>query len=210
MDSFTVPIGLPPKIKKSGAPDVNGLVIQELQYSFMARHYNLFAEEERLVWPDDIEQHPIIEDLNYLIETRIKKFRDENVEQKQKEQNLDNYHMTNYKSHLFIKEFETISRLVLDNFCPKEHDFKTEDCWGELYRKGHYIKTHHHWPSALSWTYYVKTSENTEPFIFVGNGVEKKIYPRVGDLIIFPSVMNHRVPVSQTDDERIVVVGNIR
>ena len=210
MDSFTVPIGLPPKIKKSGAPDVNGLVIQELQYSFMARHYNLFAEEERLVWPDDIEQHPIIEDLNYLIETRIKKFRDENVEQKQKEQNLDNYHMTNYKSHLFIKEFETISRLVLDNFCPKEHDFKPEDCWGALYRKGHYIKTHHHWPSALSWTYYVKTSENTEPFIFVGNGVEKKIYPRVGDLIIFPSVMNHRVPVSQTDDERIVVVGNIR
>ena len=175
MDSFTVPIGLPPKIKKSGAPDVNGLVIQELQYSFMARHYNLFAEEERLVWPDDCEQHPIIEDLNYLIETRIKKFRDENVEQKQ-----------------------------------KEHDFKTEDCWGALYRKGHYIKTHHHWPSALSWTYYVKTSENTEPFIFVGNGVEKKIYPRVGDLIIFPSVMNHRVPVSQTDDERIVVVGNIR
>ena len=53
MDSFTVPIGLPPKIKKSGAPDVNGLVIQELQYSFMARHYNLFAEEERLVCPDD-------------------------------------------------------------------------------------------------------------------------------------------------------------
>ena len=210
MDSFTVPIGLPPKIKKSGAPDVNGLVIQELQYSFMARHYNLFAEVERLVWPVDCEQHPIIEDLNYLIETRIKKFRDENVEQKQKEQNLDNYHMTNYKSHLFIKEFETISRLVLDNFCPKEHDFKTEDCWGALYRKGHYIKTHHHWPSALSWTYYVKTSENTEPFIFVGNGVEKKIYPRVGDLIIFPSVMNHRVPVSQTDDERIVVVGNIR
>ena len=210
MDSFTVPIGLPPKIKKSGAPDVNGLVIQELQYSFMARHYNLFAEEERLVWPDDCEQHPIIEDLNYLIETRIKKFRDENVEQKQKEQNLDNYHMTNYKSHLFIKEFETISRLLLDNFCPKEHDFKTEDCWGALYRKGHYIKTHHHWPSALSWTYYVKTSENTEPFIFVGNGVEKKIYPRVGDLIIFPSVMNHRVPESQPDDERIVVVGNIR
>ena len=210
MDSFTVPIGLPPKFKKSGAPDVNGLVIQELQYSFMARHYNLFAEEEKLIWPDDCEQHPIIEDLNYLIETRIKKFRDENVEQKQKDQNLDNYHMTNYKSHLFIKEFEIISRLVLDNFCPKEHNFKTEDCWGALYKKGHYIKTHHHWPSALSWTYYVKTSENTEPFIFVGNGVEKKIYPRVGDLIIFPSVMNHRVPMSQTDDERIVVVGNIR
>ena len=62
----------------------------------------------------------------------------------------------------------------------------------------------------MSWTYYVKTSGNTEPFIFVGNGVEREIYPNVGDLIIFPSVMNHRVPISQTDDERIVVVGNIR
>ena len=210
MDSFTVPIGLPPKIKKSGAPDVNGLVIQELQYSFMARHYNLFAEEERLVWPDDIEQHPIIEDLNYLIETRIKKFRDEKVNQKQKEQNLDNYHMTDYKSHLHIKEFDIISRLVLDNFCPKEHNFRTEDCWGALYRKGHYIKTHHHWPSALSWTYYLKTSPNTEPFVFVGQEKEYEIYPEEGDLIIFPSVMNHRVSVSQTDDERIVIVGNIR
>ena len=210
MENLTVPIALTPKVKKGETPDLKGIVVQELQYAFMARHYNLFEEEKNLVWPDDCEYHPYIEDLNWLIETRIKEFRDENVEQKQKEQDLDNYHMTNYKSHLFIKEFETISRLVLDNFCPKEHNLKTEDCWGALYRKGHYIKTHHHWPSALSWTYYVKTSENTEPFIFVGNGVEHKIYPKVGDLIIFPSVMNHRVPMSQTDDERIVVVGNIR
>ena len=113
MESLTVPIGLTPKLEKGKMPDLNSMVIQELQYSFMARQYNLFELEKELVWPDDCEYHQYIEDLNWLIETRIKEFRDENVEQKQKDQNLDNYHMTNYKSHLFIKEFETISRLVL-------------------------------------------------------------------------------------------------
>ena len=211
MNSLTVPIGLPIEIKKSGAPDTQGLILQEFKYPFVAKKYNLFEEEKRLVWPKSPEwELELIDTLNWSLEKIIKEFRDEKVNQKQKEQNLDNYHMTDYKSHLHIKEFDIISSLVLDNFCPKEHNFKTEDCWGALYRKGHYIKTHHHWPSALSWTYYVKTTDNTEPFIFVGNGEEKHIYPKVGDLIIFPSVMNHRVPVSQTDDERIVVVGNIR
>ena len=211
MNSLTVPIGLPIEIKKSGAPDMDKLILQEFKYPFVAKKYNLFEEEKRLVWPKSPEwELELIDTLNWSLEKVIKEFRDEKVNQKQKEQNLDNYHMTDYKSHLHIKEFDIISRLVLDNFCPKEHNFRTEDCWGALYRKGHYIKTHHHWPSALSWTYYVKTTDNTEPFIFVGNGEEKHIYPKVGDLIIFPSVMNHRVPMSQTDDERIVVVGNIR
>ena len=211
MNSLTVPIGLPIEIKKSGAPDTQGLILQEFKYPFVAKKYNLFEEEKRLVWPESPEwELELIDTLNWSLEKAIKEFRNEKVNQKQKEQNLDNYHMTDYKSHLHIKEFDIISRLVLDNFCPKEHNFKTEDCWGALYRKGHYIKTHHHWPCALSWTYYLKTSPNTEPFVFVGQNEEKRIYPEEGDLIIFPSVMNHRVSVSQTDDERIVIVGNIR
>ena len=211
MNSLTVPIGLPIDIKKSGAPDMDKLIIQEFKYPFVAKKYNLFEEEKRLVWPKSPEwELELIDTLNWSLEKVIKEYRNEKVNQKQKEQNLDNYHMTDYKSHLHIKEFDIISRLVLDNFCPKEHNFRTEDCWGALYKKGHYIKTHHHWPSALSWTYYLKTSSNTEPFVFVGQEKEYEIYPEEGDLIIFPSVMNHRVSVSQTDDERIVIVGNIR
>ena len=76
MENLTVPIGLTPKIKKGETPDLKGIVVQELQYAFMARHYNLFEEEKQLVWPDDCEYHPYIEDLNWLIETRIKEFRD--------------------------------------------------------------------------------------------------------------------------------------
>ena len=82
MESLTVPIGLTPKLEEGKMPDLNSMVIQELQYSFMARQYNLFELEKELVWPDDCEYHQYIEDLNWLIETRIKEFRDENVEQK--------------------------------------------------------------------------------------------------------------------------------
>ena len=168
MNSFVVPIGLPIEIKKSGAPDMDKLILQEFKYPFVAKKYNLFEEEKRLVWPESPEwELEMIDTLNWSLEKVIKEFRDEKLNQKQTEQNLDNYHMTDYKSHLHIKEFYIISRLVLDNFCPKEHNFRTEDCWGALYRKGHFIKTHHHWPSALSWTYYLKTSPNTEPFVFV-------------------------------------------
>ena len=90
MESLTVPIGLTPKLEEGKMPDLNSMVIQELQYSFMARQYNLFELEKELVWPDDCEYHPYIEDLNWLIETRIKEFRDENVEQKQKEHKNEN------------------------------------------------------------------------------------------------------------------------
>ena len=204
MNNLTVPIGLRPSLQKSD-------IIQEFKYPFIGKKYNLFNEEKKLVWPKILGwEFELVDKLNLSLEKVIKEFNDKNVEQKQKQQKLDNYHMTDYKSHLHITEFSVISKLVIDNFCPKEHNFKTEDCWGALYRKGHHIKIHHHWPCALSWTYYVKTSHNTEPLIFVGQDREVEMHPENGDLIIFPSVMNHRVPMSQTDDERIVVVGNIR
>ena len=42
MENLTVPIGLTPKVKKGEVPDLKGIVVQELQYAFMARHYKSF------------------------------------------------------------------------------------------------------------------------------------------------------------------------
>ena len=38
---------------------------------------------------------------------------------------------------------------------------------------------------------------------------EHIIQPESGDLIIFPSILNHRVPAEKSDDERIMAAGNI-
>ena len=67
MDSLTVPIGLTPKIEEGKMPDLNSMVIQELQYSFMARQYNLFEEE---INEDDDFEIPAFLSL-FLSETRF-------------------------------------------------------------------------------------------------------------------------------------------
>ena len=170
----------------------------------MKRRKDLYGFLESPEW--ELE---LIDTLNWSLEKVIKEYRDEKVNQKQKEQNLDNYHMTDYKSHLHIKEFDIISRLVLDNFCPKEHNFKTEDCWGVLIEKVIILK---HIIIGLCFELDIlfKNFTKHRTICVCRSRKEYEIYPEEGDLIIFPSVMNHRVSVSQTDDERIVIVGNIR
>ena len=46
MNSLTVPIGLPIEIKKSGAPDTQGLILQEFKYPFVAKKYNFSREQQ--------------------------------------------------------------------------------------------------------------------------------------------------------------------
>ena len=38
---------------------------------------------------------------------------------------------------------------------------------------------------------------------------EYVLQPETGDLVIFPSIINHRVPAERSDDERIAVIGNV-
>ena len=51
MENLTVPIGLTPKLKKGETPDLKGIVVQELQYAFMAFDTIIFLKKKRLVWP---------------------------------------------------------------------------------------------------------------------------------------------------------------
>ena len=37
----------------------------------------------------------------------------------------------------------------------------------------------------------------------------KKIYPKKGDLIIFPGHVQHEVPILETEEERIMIAGNL-
>tara|TARA_Y100000996_G_C22322991_1_gene561168 strand:+ start:70 stop:720 length:651 start_codon:yes stop_codon:yes gene_type:complete len=201
---LSVPIGIRPKIKiKSGVADLNNFIIES--FSVMA-----FIRKQKFL--DKV--------LMTKLEKIIKEFKSADVEKKQAQQKLDTYHMTDYRSHLIYDEFKQLSDYVLticeDN--ASSYNYRTVDCWGALYRKGDYIKTHSHWPCSLSWIYYIKVTENTSPLIFVNKIVpeldknsngEHIIQPESGDLIIFPSILNHRVPAEKSDDERIMAAGNI-
>ena len=127
--------------------------------------------------------------------------------------------MTEWRTHLKNDHFWKIANAAL-YLCQEgmktKYPLEIGDCWGALYTKGDHTLSHHHFPFVWSFVYYVKVSDNTSPILFenVEHPKDKSfmtmpIYPKKGDLFIFPSVLRHSVPEQETDDERIMVAGNI-
>ena len=65
------------------------------------------------------------------------------------------------------------------------------DFWGNIYRKGDYTKLHAHRPSIFSFVYFLKSKWYYSPLVFSDSG--KKIRPKEGKFVIFPSHMYHFV-----------------
>ena len=75
--------------------------------------------------------------------------------------------------------------------------------WLAKYKEGESTVPHHHFPSLLSFVYFLKCSEKSSPLNLEGVDIEC----REGRLIIFPSLMTHHV--TATPAERIVLAGNV-
>ena len=89
---------------------------------------------------------------------------------------------------------------------PFEAQFELYDIWGAVYKRNDFTKPHDHWPHPWSFSYYVK-SDGTTPIIFPEGG--HYFYPKTNDIIVFPSILRHIVPIHESDEERIIVSGNI-
>lgn len=75
--------------------------------------------------------------------------------------------------------------------------------WGLLYKKGTETKPHNHFPYSLSFGYYINVPDGSPPLIMGGN----EMYPKEGEVILFPSSIVHSVPLSDVDD-RVMIAGN--
>jgi uncharacterized protein (TIGR02466 family) len=127
--------------------------------------------------------------------------------------------MTEWDAHNNNSHIKAIAEKAL--FLCQE-DMKTKypleiaDCWGALYTKGEHTIEHHHWPFTWSFCYYVKVSEKSAPLTFHNilnpqsqEFQEMSIQPKKGDMFIFPSTLRHSVPPQGSDEERIMIAGNI-
>ena len=118
--------------------------------------------------------------------------------------------MTNWwiweDSNIFNNLLDNIIRTLRINLPldPKIYDLKLIDCWGAIYKEGDYTISHTHYPSNLSFVYYLTDSSQT-PLIFSKSNFT--IFPKINELIIFPGEMFHEVP-KHTGDDRIVIAGN--
>ena len=86
------------------------------------------------------------------------------------------------------------------------------ESWGLIYNKGNFTSTHSHWPSTWGFVYTVQACENCSPLIFdqsdlMGQPVE--IFPKTGQMLLFPAWLNHSVPMQQCEHERIKIAGNL-
>ena len=83
-----------------------------------------------------------------------------------------------------------------------------EDFWANIYEKGDHIEPHNHRPSAYSFVYFVKAKWYHAPFVFTDSG--KRIRPKEGRWVAFPSYLDHHVLKHRYKDTRITVSGNFR
>ena len=125
---------------------------------------------------------------------------------------------TDWDSHEKNSHINAIAKKALflcQDGMKAKYPLEIGDCWGALYTKGEHTVEHHHWPFTWSFTYYVKVSDNTAPLVFHNilnpekEFVNMPIQPKKGDMFIFPSTLRHSVPEQESDEERIMVAGNI-
>ena len=79
--------------------------------------------------------------------------------------------------------------------------------WANVYYKGDYAQPHDHKPSDFSFAYFVKAKWYYPPLVFPDSG--KRIRPKEGTFVIFPSYLKHRVPRHRYNDTRITLSGNL-
>ena len=82
------------------------------------------------------------------------------------------------------------------------------DFWGNIYRKGDYTKEHKHLPCIFSCVYFLKSKWYHSPLVFSDSG--KKIRPKEGTFVIFPSHLRHLVPKHRYNETRITLSGNMQ
>ena len=121
--------------------------------------------------------------------------------------------MSEWYMHHHYTEFQWVCDKALnlaERNSPHKVDYKVNDCWGAIYRKGDWTKKHDHWPNVWSFVYYVDCSDDCSPLLFheAPQGTHY-VYPKIGKMVLFPSVLVHSVPKQTCDFDRIMVAGNI-
>tara|TARA_B100000287_G_scaffold259429_1_gene244026 strand:- start:210 stop:725 length:516 start_codon:yes stop_codon:yes gene_type:complete len=87
----------------------------------------------------------------------------------------------------------------------RKHGLRLNNLWGQWYRKGDYQVSHAHQPNQWSFVYYVNVPKGSSPLVFTES--RKKIYPREGMILIWPSWIRHEVPPNKCEG-RSIIAGN--
>ena len=121
----------------------------------------------------------------------------------------DNITFRNLKLYI-LEEIETRFRPGFD--WGTTHEYRTrlsnENFWANVYEKGDYANSHDHKPNDWSFAYFLKSKWYDSPLVFTYS--KKRIRPKEGRYIAFPSYLKHHVPKHRYNDTRITLSGNFQ
>ena len=109
-----------------------------------------------------------------------------------------------------------------------KHGLKRINSWGNLQKKGNYIKEHRHNNTQFSGVFYLQTPENSGDIIFTTrnatwinsywepsltgyddlNSFEKRFSPQQCGIILIPAHLDHYVTPSHSEEERYSISFN--
>ena len=109
-----------------------------------------------------------------------------------------------------------------------KHGLKRINSWGNLQKKGNYIKEHRHNNTQFSGVFYLQTPENSGDIIFTTrnatwinsywepsltgyddlNSFEKRFRPQQCGIFLFPALLDHYVTPSHSEEERYSISFN--
>lgn len=109
-----------------------------------------------------------------------------------------------------------------------KHGLKRINSWGNLQKKGNYIKEHRHNNTQFSGVFYLQTPENSGDIIFTTrnatwinsywepsltgyddlNSFEKRFRPQQCGIFLFPAHLDHYVTPSHSEEERYSISFN--
>ena len=116
-----------------------------------------------------------------------------------------------WTTHLQTNKFQPLINEVINacSFISKEYyreenlEFNVVNLWAMMYEKSEYAVRHRHYPADFSATYYVDVEPDCAPIVFD----TLTITPKSGMLIIWPGLLHHEVP--PTNSRRTVIGMNI-
>jgi len=131
---------------------------------------------------------------------------------------------SSWQTHIENPKFQPLIDRVLSActfvsagyFQTQELQFSIFNCWASMYdKKGEHTIRHSHFPSDFACTYYVDVEPGCSPIVFESqkndgvhdNNKPLTIQPQNGMLLLWPAVLHHEVPPTET--KRMVVAMNI-
>jgi|TARA_X000001036_G_scaffold408810_1_gene419360 hypothetical protein len=125
--------------------------------------------------------------------------------------------MTDWYIHLKFNEIEKLTTRITDLINKQEPpgvaiDWIMDQSWGAVYNKGEGSISHSHVPYGKSFVYYVQAEEGSSPLVFDRTYVKNRqviIKPKTGLLVVFPSDLEHSVPDSTMQQQRVILSGNL-